>query len=89
MSQAKGSEEKITDRAYGLLKRYGKMRGSDLGWMLWGETTESAARGVGSHGHNKFCRSAGKVLKRLEAEGRATWSTVRGSGSGYVLWEAI
>ena len=47
------------------------MRGSDLGWELWGETTECANRGTGSQRHNKFCRPAGKVLKRLQRLGCA------------------
>jgi hypothetical protein len=59
----------ILDRAYKILKERGPMRGSDLGWELWGETTECANRGTGSQRHNKFCRAAGKVLKRLEANG--------------------
>ena len=60
----------ITDRAYNLLRDQGPMRGSDLGWLLWEDTTECASRGEGSHGQNKFCRAAGKVLNQLEREGR-------------------
>jgi hypothetical protein len=60
----------IEKRAIQILKR-GWIRGSDLGWELWGETTFSAMRGEGSHGHNKFCRPAGKLLNRLKALGYA------------------
>ena len=63
----------VLDRAYEILKAKGPMRGSDLGWELWGATTECANRGTGSQRHNKFCRAAGKVLKRLERLGKATW----------------
>ena len=63
----------VLDRAYEILKAKGPMRGSDLGWELWGATTECANRGTGSARHNKFCRAAGKVLKRLERLGKATW----------------
>ena len=44
-------------------------RGSDIGWAMWGPTTEFPQRGIGSHGHNKFCRPAGKILRRLEQLG--------------------
>jgi hypothetical protein len=75
----------IFARAHALLKSRGKMRTSDVGWGLWGETTESPRRGNGSHGQNKFCRAAGKVLRRLEREGRARWGVDRGVG----VWEAL
>lgn len=60
----------LLDRAHQILKSKGPMRGSDLGWELWGGTTEAPGRGTGSHAHNKFCRAAGKVLRRLERAGR-------------------
>lgn len=50
-------------RAFDIIKTAREIRGSDLGWELWGETTECANRGTGSHRHNKFCRPAGKLLK--------------------------
>jgi len=56
-------------RVWDILKARGPMRGSDLGWELWGETTECPRRGTGSQQHNKFCRPAGKVLKRLQRLG--------------------
>lgn len=61
----------LLGRAWDILKARGPMRGSDLGWELWGETTEVPRRGTGSHQHNKFCRPAGKVLKRLQRLGCA------------------
>lgn len=59
----------LLGRAWDILKTRGPMRGSDLGWELWGKTTEVPTRGTGSHQHNKFCRPAGKVLKRLQRLG--------------------
>lgn len=59
----------IDDRALEVLRLLGPLRGSDLGWVLWGGTTTSGRRGVGSHGQNKFCRPAGKLLRRLERRG--------------------
>jgi len=64
------TQSSIRERAYQILKAKGPMRGSDLGWELWGETTEVPDRGTGSHQHNKFCRPAGKLLKALERQGR-------------------
>jgi hypothetical protein len=60
---------KLLGRAWDILKARGPMRGSDLGWELWGETTDCPTRGTGSQQHNKFCRPAGKVLKRLQRLG--------------------
>jgi hypothetical protein len=72
-------------RAHRVLKERGQMRTSDVGWALWGATTESPNRGSGSHGQNKFCRAAGKVLRGLERAGRAQWKVVSGVG----VWEAL
>lgn len=72
------------ERAYKILKERGPMRGSDLGWELWGDTTEFPTRGGGSHQHNKFCRAAGKLLRALEREGKAHWTPEE----TYVLWHA-
>lgn len=63
----------------------GELRGSDLGWELWGETTPVPDRGTGRQRHNKFCRPAGKVLKALERQGRAS-SIARKT---YTAWRAI
>lgn len=63
----------IQKRAYQILKEQRPMRGSDLGWELWGETTAVWNRGTGSHRHNKFCRAAGKVLNQLRRLGLADW----------------
>ena len=60
----------LLERALAILRARGPMRGSDLGWELWGETTAAPRRGTGSECHNKFCRPAGKVLKRLERLGK-------------------
>lgn len=60
----------ILDRAYEIIKKRGKILGSELGWELWGETTAVPNRGTGSHRNNKFCRPAGKILLRLKREGR-------------------
>ena len=57
----------IQMRAIRILNSRGPMRGSDLGWELWGTTTRSPQRGTGSHGHNKFCLAAGKLLRQLES----------------------
>jgi len=77
----------IHDRAYAILKEKGPMRGSDLGWELWGSTTESVMRGTGSHGHNKFCRPAGRVLRHLQREGRV----IETCPKGYTcfIWTAV
>lgn len=72
------------DRALEIIRKRGKIRGSDLGWELWGATTESAGRGEGSHGHNKFCRPAGKLLRRLERDGMV-FSYIYGNA---VMWTA-
>mgnify|MGYP001585161571 FL=1 len=77
-------QECLLDRAYKILKEKGPMRASDLGWELWGETTECPERGVGSHGWNKFCRPAGKVLNRLAKANRAVWY----GATNCVLWRA-
>lgn len=61
----------LEDRAVAILREHGPMRGSDLGWELWGAACTSG--GEGSHGHNKFCRPAGKLLRRLERQGRVIW----------------
>ena len=63
------------------------MRGSDLGWELWGDTTESVRRGEGSHGHNKFCRPAGKLMKRLERAGLAR--QIFQKGRPCTFWKAV
>lgn len=85
MAKTASSATELTERAHGILKARGKMRTSDVGWALWGETTEAPNRGNGSHGQNKFCRAAGKVLRRLERAGRAQWMVERGVG----VWEAL
>jgi len=59
----------ILQRAIDTLAEYGEMRGSDLGWELWGENHD--ARGGGSQLQNKFCRAAGAVLARLKRMGFA------------------
>lgn len=62
-------------------------RASDIGQAVWGRRDDH--RGVGSHGHNKYCRVAGKVLRSLEKLGLVEWSPVYGSGGkGYVSWTA-
>ena len=48
-------------------------RASDIGWALWGDTTPYPERGEGSHGQNKFCRPAGKVLLGLQRKGLVYW----------------
>jgi hypothetical protein len=76
---------KLHDRAIAILKKHGPMRASDLGWQLWGDTTEVPDRGEGSHRHNKFCRSAGKVLRALDKQARV----VQRTHGSCLLWEAI
>lgn len=69
-----------------LIRRPG-LRASDIGWELWGKTTEAPDRGTGSHGQNKFCRAAGRVLKGMEREGLVRWVGEYGTGSkGCVAW---
>ena len=75
----------ILDRAYGVLKARGPMRGSALGWELWGETTAVSERGIGVHQRNKFCRAAGSVLRRLEKQGRVRQLPIKHGTS----WKAI
>lgn len=72
-------------RAIAILREQGPMKGSDLGWALWGESTPYPRRGEGSHAQNKFCRVAGKLLRRLEREGKVVWTPAE----KYVLWHAI
>lgn len=72
------------ERAHQILKR-GWMRGSDLGWELWGETTFAPNRGDGAHGHNKFCRPAGKLLNRLKRQGLA----IERPSVNCTLWTAV
>lgn len=45
------------------------LRASHIGQELWNETTPHPKRGEGSHGSNKFCRPAGKILNQLQALG--------------------
>ena len=65
------AKESAADRLYKLMligsSRYWTL--GDIGWTLWGETTECAHRGTGSHNSNKFHRSAGKVVKELQRRG--------------------
>lgn len=74
----------ILERAYEILKSKGPMRGSDLGWELWGETTDAPDRGTGSQLHNKFCRPAGKILRRLRELGLAREEAMK----SYIRWHA-
>lgn len=62
---------KIESEVMHILRSRGPISPGDLGWILWGETTESSGRGEGNHGTNKFCRAAGSILRRLEAKGMA------------------
>ncbi len=78
-------QTELLQRAWSILKQRGEMRGSDLGWELWGDTTAVPNRGTGSQRQNKFCRPAGKVLKALERQGRVI-SIGRAS---YTAWRAI
>lgn len=76
----------IQQRAYAILKKHPDgIRGSDVGWMLWGATTECARRGTGSHRSNKFCRPAGKVLNQLQRDGKARWQGHKGHSRWYSL----
>jgi len=62
----------LETKAIEILRRHPDgMRAGDVGWLLWGPNTPTPGRGVGSHGHNKFCRPAGKLLKRLAEQGKA------------------
>lgn len=75
----------LLNRAWGIIKERGEIRGSDMGWELWGATTPVPTRGTGSHANNKFCRPAGKVLKALERLKR-----VRSvSRKTYTAWKVI
>ena len=62
------------------------LRASDLGWELWGATTATPGHGVGAHGQNKFCRPAGKLLKRLRDK-KEVYPVYR--GRGLKLWFAV
>lgn len=59
------------DHAVEVLRGLGWVRASDFGWAMWGETTEAPDRGQGSHCQNKFCRSAGKLLREMKRRGLA------------------
>lgn len=82
MDDARGT---IGARALAVLRARGPMRCSRLGWELWGASTAVPDRGEGSHRTNKFCRSAGKLLRALERRGLARWT----AGPGGVTWEAV
>lgn len=58
------------------------IRASGLGWNLWGSTTAHPNRGEGSHGSNKFCRVAGKVLNALQ-RGGLVWE---GTDEAGITW---
>ncbi|WP_422923699.1 hypothetical protein [Singulisphaera sp. PoT] len=73
------------DDAIAALRKHGPMRVTDFGWLLWGDTTEVPDRGEGSHRQNKFARSAGKLLRQLERDGRVS-KRVHGSCH---LWSVI
>ena len=73
----------IQDRAVAILKKRGPITASQLGWELWGNTTSAPMRGEGSHGNNKFCLPAGKLLNKLRAAGKAYW----GTEGPRVLWK--
>jgi hypothetical protein len=73
----------VESLALEILRKHGPMRASDLGWQLWGDNDSGA--GQGSHGHNKYCRSAGKLLRRLDAAGKVV-SRTQGT---YTLWTAL
>lgn len=47
----------------------GRLRASHIGWELWKDSHQHPKRGEGSHGSNKFCRPAGKILNRLQRLG--------------------
>lgn len=72
----------ILDRAWELL-RARSMRCSDLGWELWG--CRDRALRCGSSGGNKYCRAAGKIVRRLERAGRAGKTITNGG----IYWFAI
>lgn len=77
--------EQTIEKAIRALRERGPMRASDLGWELWGETTEVPDRGDGSHKQNKFCRPAGKILRELDRQGKVVWRT----HGTCILWEAL
>ena len=62
---------KMQQEAINVMHGRKSIRGSDLGWELWGKTTDCPMRGTGSHRSNKFCRAAGKLLRGMERDGLA------------------
>ena len=62
---------KLLNRACQILKQKGSLSCSELGWLLWGDSTPFPSKGKGVHLNNKFCRPAGKVLNALFEQGRA------------------
>lgn len=75
--------DELCGRAIAILRKCGPMRASDIGWQLWGEA--NVGGGEGSHAQNKFCRSAGKVLRELDRRGKVI-DRIHGKAR---LWEAI
>lgn len=64
-----GTDKKNIKRAIRFLQAQGPLTCGRLGWLLWGDTTSCPGRGEGSHRENKFCRPAGKIIKRMERQG--------------------
>ena len=60
----------LLNKAYNALVHKGPLSCSELGWILWGNSTNTPHRGVGVHKNNKFCRPAGKILKILSSQNR-------------------
>jgi hypothetical protein len=68
--------DELLDRAYRILARNGPLSCSELGWALWGKP--------GARKGGRFCRPAGKALKRLLAQGRVASIGLRDK----VVWKA-
>lgn len=62
-------------RALEIISKRDGLRASGIGWELWGKTTAVPKRGEGSHGTNKFCRAAGKILNQLNKLDYVEWGT--------------
>ncbi|MCK9433889.1 MAG: hypothetical protein M0R32_03500 [Candidatus Cloacimonetes bacterium] len=61
----------LLNKTYKVLLKKGPLSCSEIGWALWGHSS-TAQKGTGVYKQNKFCRPAGRVLKILETQGRAS-----------------
>lgn len=66
------------------LVQHGGARVSDVGQHLWGRP--DAGKGQDSHSWNKYCRSAGKALNRLERRQCVRCKPASRHAAWYLTW---